>query len=51
VGGVRAALEHVAPARLQEAFATAFAAADRVTIAGVHRREQLPESERLSRPS
>ncbi len=32
----------------QEAFATAFAAADRVTIAGVHRREQLPESERLS---
>ena len=32
----------------QEAFADAFAAADRATIAAVHRSEQLPESERLS---
>ena len=32
----------------QEAFTTAFAAADRVTFSAVHRREQLAESERLS---
>jgi UDP-N-acetylmuramate: L-alanyl-gamma-D-glutamyl-meso-diaminopimelate ligase len=32
----------------QDAFTTAFAAADRVTFAAVHRREQLPEAERLS---
>ncbi len=32
----------------QQAFVDAFAGADRVTLAGVHRREQLPESERLS---
>ena len=32
----------------QEAFADAFAAADRVTFAGVHRQAQLPEEERLS---
>ncbi len=34
----------------QEAFATAFGAADRVTFAAVHRRDELPESERLSTP-
>jgi UDP-N-acetylmuramate: L-alanyl-gamma-D-glutamyl-meso-diaminopimelate ligase len=32
----------------QEAFADAFAGADRVTFGAIHRREQLPESERLS---
>ena len=32
----------------QDAFADAFAAADRVTFGGVHRRDQLPEAERLS---
>ena len=32
----------------QDAFAAAFAAADRVTFGAVHRRDQLPESERLS---
>ena len=32
----------------QDAFSAAFAAADRVTFAAVHRREQLPEGERLS---
>jgi UDP-N-acetylmuramate: L-alanyl-gamma-D-glutamyl-meso-diaminopimelate ligase len=32
----------------QEAFADAFAGADRVTFAAVHRREQIPEAERLS---
>jgi UDP-N-acetylmuramate: L-alanyl-gamma-D-glutamyl-meso-diaminopimelate ligase len=32
----------------QDAFVEAFAGADRVTLAGVHRPEQLPEAERLS---
>ncbi len=32
----------------QEAFANAFAGADRVTFGAIHRREQLPEHERLS---
>jgi UDP-N-acetylmuramate: L-alanyl-gamma-D-glutamyl-meso-diaminopimelate ligase len=32
----------------QDAFADAFAGADRVTFGAVHRREQLPETERLS---
>ena len=32
----------------QDAFAAAFAGADRVTFGAVHRRDQLPESERLS---
>lgn len=32
----------------QDAFAEAFAAADRVTFGAVHRRDQLPEAERLS---
>jgi UDP-N-acetylmuramate: L-alanyl-gamma-D-glutamyl-meso-diaminopimelate ligase len=32
----------------QDAFASAFAAADRVTFGAVHRSEQLPEHERLS---
>ena len=32
----------------QDAFADAFAGADRVTFASVHRREQLPDAERLS---
>ncbi len=32
----------------QDAFAAAFAAADRVTFGAIHRREQLPEGERLS---
>lgn len=32
----------------QEAFAEAFAGADRVTFGAIHRRDQLPEQERLS---
>ncbi len=32
----------------QEAFASAFAGADRVTFGAIHRRDQLPEHERLS---
>jgi UDP-N-acetylmuramate: L-alanyl-gamma-D-glutamyl-meso-diaminopimelate ligase len=32
----------------QDAFAAAFAGADRVTFGAVHRRDQLPEAERLS---
>jgi UDP-N-acetylmuramate: L-alanyl-gamma-D-glutamyl-meso-diaminopimelate ligase len=32
----------------QDAFAAAFGAADRVTFGAIHRREQLPEAERLS---
>jgi len=32
----------------QDAFAAAFAAANRVTLAGVHHKEKLPEAERLS---
>jgi UDP-N-acetylmuramate: L-alanyl-gamma-D-glutamyl-meso-diaminopimelate ligase len=32
----------------QDAFADAFAGADRVTFGAIHRREQLPENERLS---
>jgi len=32
----------------QNAFATAFAGADRVTFGAIHRRDQLPEEERLS---
>ncbi len=34
----------------QDAFTAAFRAADRVTFAAVHRRDELPESERLSTP-
>ena len=32
----------------QDAFGAAFAGADRVTFGAIHRREQLPEAERLS---
>ena len=32
----------------QDAFATAFAGADRVTFGAIHRRDQLPEDQRLS---
>jgi UDP-N-acetylmuramate: L-alanyl-gamma-D-glutamyl-meso-diaminopimelate ligase len=32
----------------QDAFATAFAGADRVTFGAIHRRDQLPEEQRLS---